>query len=183
MRKIVLLASTILFTSSLSSPAQTAPTLASPLASCGDEKVTFDVSRGPAGSQATPEPGKATIYIIEISDLHDKGKMGRPLIRHAMDGNWIGATQGFTYIAASVGPGAHHLCSQWQSNLRIRSDQVSLNNFQAEAGRTYYFRLQIGYEANVNGGAPMFLDLQPVSDDEGILLVSRAAQSISKPGK
>lgn len=181
MRKVILLASTILLACSLATPAQTGPTPASPLASCGDEKVNFDVSRGRAGARDLPDPSKAMIYIIQAADLHDKGGLGRPLVKHAVDGSWIGATQGLMYVSASVSPGVHHLCSRWQSAFASRSDQVSLNSFEAVAGKTYYFRLQIWYEANMNGGAPSMIDLQPVSEDEGIFLVSKAAQSISKP--
>jgi hypothetical protein len=121
------------------------------------------------------------LYIIELADLNDKGKIGRPLVRQGLDGTWIGATQGFTYVSAPIDPGIHHLCSHWQSRLKRWSDQVSLNNFEAVAGKTYYFRLQIGYEAGVDGGAPAMIDLQPISEDEGRLLVSEAARSSSKP--
>ena len=181
MKTIVLatLAIVLLFTS----PSLTAqsPTPDNPLASCGDSNVSFNVSRGPVGTQSKPAPGKALVYIVQVSDLHDRGKIGRPLIRLAMDGRWVGATQGFTYLSASVDPGTHHLCSRWQSSLARFSDQVSLNNFEAVAGKIYYFRLQIGYEAGTDGGQPAMIDLQPVSDDEGLLLVSKAAQSMSTP--
>jgi hypothetical protein len=178
MRNLYLFAATILLASTLSF-AQ-APTPASPLASCGDEKVAFEVSRGPVGGQSSPEPGKATVYIIELFDPHDTGRFNRPTIRHGLDGAWIGATQGFTFLKASVDPGSHHLCSRWQSHFDRLTDEISLNNFNAEAGHTYYFRVQI----TLQGGDPpsgTFIDLQPVSGDEGILLVSKAAQSISKP--
>jgi len=75
------------------------------------------------------------VYVIELYNLSDKGKFNRPTIRQGLDGAWLGATQGFTYVSSAVKPGSHHLCSQWQSQLVIRSQQVSLYNFEAVAGK------------------------------------------------
>ena len=167
---------------SISVAAQPASTPSSPLAACGDEKISFNVDRGKVGALAPLVPGKAALYIVEFFDLRDKGKINRPTIRQGLDGAWIGATQGFTYVTASIDPGEHHLCSRWQSHFGQLSDQISLNNFDAVAGKTYYFRVQI----NVQGGdppGPFSIDLQSVSEDEGRFLVSEEAQSISKPKK
>jgi hypothetical protein len=114
--------------------AQTPAAPPSPLAACGDDKVSFDVDRGEVKDQMDPpEEGKATLYIVEFFNLRDKGKFGRPTLKHGLDGHWIGATQGFTYVTASIAPGTHHLCSKWQSHFGKLSDQVSLYNFDAEA--------------------------------------------------
>lgn len=160
---------------------QTIPDMAHPTAACGDDKTTFEVSRGPVGdTDAMPDVSKAMIYFIELYNLQDKGRFNRPTIRHGLDGAWLGATQGFTYLSTSVDPGPHHLCSKWQSHLGRLSEQVSLNNFNAEAGKRYYFRLQINVEGASEGGA-VSIDLQQVSEDEGQFLVSEAARSVSKP--
>ena len=162
--------------------AQSAPSAASPIAACGDEAVTFSVERGPVGDNpaAVPSPGQATLYIIELYNLRDKGRFNRPTIRQALDGSWIGATQGFTYLKASIAPGTHHLCSRWQSHSSSLSDQISLNNFNAVAGQSYYFRVQISVEGDSGGGA-ISIDLVPLSEEEGRFLVSEAAQGGSKP--
>jgi hypothetical protein len=159
-------------------------TVRSPLAACGDEKTTFNVSRGDVGEQSDSlEAGKAKVYIIELFNLQDKGKFGRPTVRHGLDGAWLGATQGFTYISAVIEPGTHHLCSRWQSSLESRTERISLNNFDAVAGKRYYFRAQISVDGAERGGGPTLIDLQPVSEDEGRFLISEAAQSVSKPKK
>ena len=152
------------------------------LAACGDEKTTFDVSRGKVGDQmVSPDADKATVYIIELYNLRDKGRFNRPTIRHGLDGTWMGATQGFTYVSTVVDAGEHHLCSRWQSHFGALSDQVSLYNFHAETGKRYYFRVQINVEGSANGTGTVSIDLEPVSEDEGQFLVSEAAQSQSKP--
>lgn len=159
---------------------QIIPDTTHPTAACGNDKTAFVVSRGQVGDTATTDTGKATVYFVELYNLLDKGRANRPTIRHAIDGRWLGATQGFTYLSTTVDPGPHHLCSQWQSHFERLSDQVSLNNFDAEAGKHYYFRVQINVEGASGGGA-VSIDLQQVSEDEGRFLVSEAAQSISKP--
>jgi len=167
---------------SASMQAQQVPTAASPLAACGDDKASFSVQRGPVGDTvAAPDSNTAIVYVIELYNLSDKGKFNRPTIRQGLDGAWLGATQGFTYVSSAVKPGSHHLCSQWQSQLVIRSQQVSLYNFEAVAGKRYYFRVQIIVEGSGENAGPASIDLQPVSEDEGRFLVSEAAQSISKP--
>lgn len=162
--------------------AQKSPDAASPLAACGDESKTFSVSRGPVGDNAVaPSADKATVYIVELYNLKDKGKFARPTLRQGLDGVWLGATQGFTYLSASVNPGVHHLCSRWQSVFGALSQQISLNSFDAVAGKKYYFRVQIMVEGGGDAPGPASIDLQQVSEDEGRFLVSEAAQSISKP--
>jgi hypothetical protein len=158
--------------------AQKVPDAATPLAACGDEKANYSVSWGPVGDSVVAQPADmATVYVIEVYNVADTYKINRPLVRQGLDGAWFGATQGFTYVSAPVKPGVHHLCSQWQSHFSVVSQQISLYNFEAVAGRRYYFRVQINVEG---GGGPASIDLQPVSEDEGRFLVSEAAQSISK---
>jgi len=174
-----------LFFLASSARAQKSPDAASPTAACGDEATSYSVSRGPVGDNiASPDPSTATVYIVELYNLADKGRFNRPTLRHGLDGAWLGATQGFTYVSAAVQPGPHHLCSRWQSAFGKLSNQISLNNFDAVAGKRYYFRAQI----NVEGGTgdapgPASIDLQQVSEDEGRYLISQAAQSVSKPKK
>jgi hypothetical protein len=154
--------------------AQTQP----PLAACGPETTQFTTSHGEVGDAAPPEsPEKATVYVIEIYNLADKGRFARPTIRVGMDGSWIGATQGFSYLRFPAEAGTRHLCVRWQSVFGRLSQQVALLNFDAEAGKTYYLRVPIAVEGN--SGA-ISIDLQQVSEDEGRFLVSEAARSVSK---
>lgn len=153
-----------------------------PTAACGDEKALFTVTLGERGKAIAPSvPGKAQVYIIEVSDPHDKGRFNRPTIRQGLDGRWLGATQGFSYVHAEVDPGAHHLCSRWQSHFSSAASELSLNNFNAEPGKLYFFRVQLTTQgAAGEGSGPTTIDLQPLSEDEGRFLVSEGAVSISK---
>lgn len=149
---------------------------------CGPRDQNFVTSHGPAGDSAARAAGeKATIYVVEVYSLHDKGRFNRPTVRVGADGTWAGATQGLSFLRMEVAPGEHHLCSQWQSVLSAFTDQVSLLNLNVEAGKTYYLRIQIMNDGRGDNSGPGLLDLQPVSTDEGRYLVSIAAQSISRP--
>lgn len=158
---------------------QPTPLLAHPLDACGDDKVSFDVDRGEVKDQiAAPAPGSADLYIVELFNLRDKGKFGRPTLKIGLDGKWLGAVQGFTYLMSPLSPGEHHLCARWQSHFGKLADQVSLYDFTAEEGQRYYVRAHI----NVMGDNDVLsMDLEPVSTDEGRFLISEAAKAISKP--
>jgi len=161
--------------------AQQTPGLVSPLTGCGPDATQFSTSHGEVGDTTPPESSdNATLYVIEIYNLSDKGRFNRPTIRIGMDGAWAGATQGFSYLRFPAKPGVRHLCARWQSHIGRLSQQVSLFNFDAEAGKTYYLRVQIAVEGG-SGGNAASIDLQPVSVDEGRFLVSEAARSISHP--
>jgi hypothetical protein len=162
------------------SPPPSASPVPSLTAACGDEKAAFSVDRGPIGDKAAGPADKARVYIVEIYNLRDKGRFNRPTVRQGLDGAWLGATQGFSYLSADVAPGPHHLCSRWQSHFGAFSNQVSLNNFEAEAGKQYYFRASIVIPGGADGTGEPSIDLQPVSEDEGRFLISEAAQSVSK---
>jgi hypothetical protein len=154
-----------------------------PLAACGDDKSEFSVERGPIGDTKPPASDKARVYIVELYNLHDTGRFLRPTVRQGLDGQWIGATQGFTYVSADVDPGVHHLCSRWQSHFETLTQQVSLNNFEAVAGKQYYFRVQIVVPGSPEGTGVPSIDLQAISEDEGRFLISQAALSVSKQKK
>jgi len=160
--------------------AQQTTTAPSPIAACGSDTVQFTTQHGETGDASPPESSdKATIYVIEIYNLADKGRFARPTVRVAMDGSWLGATQGFSYLRFPADPGTRHLCVRWQSAFSRLSQQLALYNFDAVAGKTYYFRVPIAVEGGSSGGA-ISIDLEPVSDDEGKFLVSEAARSVSK---
>lgn len=140
---------------------------------CGKADTTFSVhfEKNRFASRVS-DSQNATVYVIEQFVSNDKGHFGRPTIRQGLDGQWIGATQGLSYVAALVAPGAHHLCSQVQSHTKKLSSMISLNNFIAEANHSYYFRSQIHTDSTP-------LALEQVSEDEGKYLLSEAPLSKS----
>lgn len=147
---------------------------------CGPKEVRFDATTAP-GQPASPEPGKALVYVNEVFKKVP-GEWGNPTIRVGLDGNWMGATRANSYIVFSVDPGEHHLCTNWQSHLKRLSREASFTNFTAEAGKTYYFRARVSYQT-VGTATVMSLDLDPINPDEGQYLVASNPVSTSHPQK
>ena len=119
-------------------------------AACGDPSVKFHVLWGQYPFVLPPiAAGMARIYIIELGV-----PFYNPITRIGLDGNWIGATRGGSYIVLSVAAGQHHLCSLLQSG---RAVIPSLANLTAVAGATYYFLSSLS--------APSEFTTQPIDVD------------------
>jgi len=151
--------------------------------SCGPSDVKFDVkhqyTREPVGQV---EPGKALVYVIEVFQK-PPGELGNPTIRVGLDGSWIGANQGTSYLSFNVDPGEHHLCTNWQSVWKRLSTQHSLTSFTAEPGKTYFFRVQTHVESEGRDSQIWYIDLQPVNADEGKYLIASSPLSVPQPKK
>jgi len=155
----------------------------SPATSCGSGSIKFDTKMdGTSHSVQQPEPGKAIVYVIEVFQ-RPPGELGTPTIRVGLDGAWVGANRGASYLSFSVDPGEHHLCTNWQSVFKRLSDQHSLTSFTAEAGKTYFFRVQIHVEFAGRDNEIWYIDLQPVNADEGKYLIASSPMSVSQPKK
>lgn len=158
---------------------------------CGPTNTTFNVK--PDATQhptAKPEPGKALVYLIE--DLGQcpgciaSNSLGgffndvdNAITKVGMDGTWMGANRGSSYIFFAVDPGEHHLCMNWQSRLQRRSRAFAMANFTAEEGKVYYFRERVfpGHSGDY------VFELDPANSDEGKYLVAISPFSVSHPKK
>ena len=145
--------------------------------SCGDDKAAIHVTthkdRPP---QAASDMGKARVVFIETAD-----KNALPVTtRVGLDGTWVGANQGNSYFESSVSPGEHHVCADWQLAHRYLKDSPALDLFTAEAGKTYYFLVKVGWTPNVDAvqlsryDGNMTLKLSPVNEDEGKYMVQNS---------
>ena len=151
--------------------------------SCGPSEVKFDVRHDDTRHTLhAAEDGKALVYVIEVFQK-PPGELGNPTIRVGLDGAWIGANQGTSYLALSVDPGEHHLCTNWQSVWKRLSDQHALTSFTAEAGKTYFFRVQTHVESEGRESQMWYIDLQPVNADEAKYLIATSPLSVSQPKK
>jgi hypothetical protein len=121
-----------------------------------------------------PEPGKAAILVI--SQMGGLCTGGCPTTRVGVDGAWIGANQGHSYLFSSIEPGDHRVCVTQQSTVKKISERASALTVTAEAGKVYYF--EVGF---YGGTGP--LTLVAVDSAEGPLLLKSAALSTSQPKK
>jgi len=169
--------------------AQTQPASAPVATSCGPNQTKFDVKHdNTQHSLAQPEPGKALVYVFEVFQ-RPPGELGTPTIRVGLNGEWTGANQGTSYLFFSVDPGEQHLCANWQSLWKPLSSQHSFSSFTAEAGKTYFFRVQILFQTYAPGpdasssSVVWSINLQPIGADEGRYLLSSSPLSVSRPKK
>ncbi|HEY1659727.1 MAG TPA: hypothetical protein VGG14_15340 [Candidatus Sulfotelmatobacter sp.] len=158
---------------------------------CGPTSTKFDVK--PDATQhptAQPDPGKALVYVVEdlgecpgcIASNSFAGffnTVDNAVTKVGMDGTWMGANRGSSYIFFATTPGGHHLCMNWQSRLQERSRAFAMANFTAEDGKVYYFRERVfpGHSGDY------VFELDPVNSDEGKYLVAISPLSVSHPKK
>lgn len=102
--------------------------------------------------------------------------------RVGIDGAWVGADRGDSYLFFSTEPGEHHLCTDWMSDFLPTGRLVSLANFTAEPGKVYYFRVRTSggpssYLKNSNRSAS--IDLETLSSRRGrIERIERSANGV-----
>jgi len=160
----------------------------SPLSACGPMSVMFQIKmEDTQSSNVTPEPGKALVYVIEDQQF----KAAKDVtVRIGLDGAWVGATRGASYLSFPVEPGEHHLCANIMSGLLTTGRRVSLFGLTTESGGVYYLR------ARTTGGpssaldrngleGTISIDLDLLNRDEGKFLVAYSSRSVSnaKPVK
>src|SRR6202451_3059412 len=151
----------------------------SPLWACGPAAAKFDVTATPPADVVpvqVPSVGKALVYVIQDLGQGDFVGAASATFRIGLDGAWIGALKGRSYFSFSVSPGEHHLCSNWQSSLKMYAVYHSLTNFTAEACKSYYFRARLW-----SSGKEPRLDLDEINSDEGRYLVSTSSLAVSHP--
>jgi hypothetical protein len=154
------------------------------LGGCGADATKFKVQGAEVNSatyKPDPPPGEKEARVFLVQDSGGQVNcfhLGCITSRAGLDGVWIGANQGDSYFSFVVTPGEHHLCVNWQSKFGNESSHHALANFQADAGKNYYFRVRVWGKAG-----QAYMDLDAVNNDEGRYLVSRATQAISQPEK
>jgi len=145
--------------------------------SCGSDQVKFKVTqRDNAPALEAADPGKAQVVLIETLDPVGKCIGCEITGRIGVDGAWVGASKGSSYFAFSVEPGTHNLCASWQSRIEMFKSKVAMASLNAEAGKTYYYKLNISLTSYA-------FDLVPVTEEEGKYRMKLSSRSESKPSR
>jgi hypothetical protein len=125
-------------------------------AACGADATQYKVSHSKTGPDLTPPAGQALVVLIQ----KEAGETfaSDPIIRLAVDGTWVGAVKGHSYIAIPVSPGSHKLCVSRQSSLDDEKSNLSTAPLNAQPGAVYYFEFtldheSVGFAGRANGGA------------------------------
>jgi hypothetical protein len=171
--------------------AQDPSAIAAAESACGAKDTKFNVKPDPAQHPiAQPELGKALVYVVEdlgqCPDCIVSGSfagifsdVGNAITKVGMDGTWMGANRGSSYIFFAADRGEHHLCINWQSRLQAHSRAFAMANLTAEEGQVYYFRERVfpGHSGDY------VFELDPVNSDEGKYLIALSPASVSHPKK
>jgi hypothetical protein len=155
-------------------------------AGCGPAKTEFNVTTDKNQHPVTqPEAGKALVYVIE--DVANPSAMtyGEVTTRVGLDGNWVGANHGQSYVSFAAEPGDHRVCADWQSRLKGLQKLSGAADMTVEAGKTYYYlsEVTIPWTGKVNehgNDQEGRVRLKAVADSEGLLLISKSASSTWK---
>jgi hypothetical protein len=142
-------------------------------AACGDGATQFSVKEDRARLPPGTPAGKALIYFVE----RDTGIFFPPITRVGVDGKWVGATHGASYISFAVDPGVHHFCAMTQSS---DGSQASLAHVTAKAGEVYYFEVKAVSASRGSGVLWTDRSLTALDSDEGELLVRDSAYSTGR---
>lgn len=139
-------------------------------AGCGPSGFEFDVT-GDKQQHPMPqaEPAKALIYVFE------EGTAPGQTLRIGLDSKWAGATQNGTYFFFATDPGEHRLCVNAESS--DAAPAGTAGTLALEAGRTYYFQVQV--YGNQSGGVGA-MALQQLDDANGQYMVATHSLSIPK---
>ena len=167
-----------------SASAQTLAPSPVPQTACGPMDVKFHVKMDDSQQPVLKiQPEKAMVYIIEDQRFKAAKEV---TVRIGLDGAWVGATRGNSYLSLPVEPGEHHLCADMMPGLISSGRLVSLFGLTAEAGKVYYFRARTtggpSSALDRNGADDtMSIDLDLVNSDEGRFLVASSPLSVSHP--
>ena len=149
-------------------------------AGCGPDATQFDVKIDKKSHlTAKPADGKALVYVFADQEADNMKLVVGPVItRIGADGNWVGALKLKSYFYVPVDPGDHRLCASVQSKLESRTIKYSAaTTFTAEAGKTYYYRVQI-LSAGGAASSAAHINLELADPDEGQYLVASSSLSI-----
>jgi hypothetical protein len=152
-----------------------------PQSACGPMNVKFQINIDDSHSPSPKvEPGKALVFVIEDQQYTGANDT---TVRVGLDGAWVGATQGDSYLSFTVAPGEHHLCADIRPGILSPGRTVSLFGLTAEAGSVYYFRARTtgGPSAAVAPDHTISIDLDRLNRDEGKFLVASSPLSVSNP--
>lgn len=140
------------------------------LAACGPQSIKVNPRTIPIPQvESRPSPGKALVYFFS----NPAQAFAPGIVRIGIDGKWVGAVQGDSFVAVEVTPGQHSVCSNLIQ--KYFGTEISLDNLNALAGQTYFFTTLILND--LHGGTKYLL--YRTDPAEAALLLQRARDEAS----
>jgi hypothetical protein len=135
------------------------------LAACGPQSIKGNPRTIPIPKvESGPSPGNALVYFFS----NPAQAFAPGIVRIGIDGKWVGAVQGDSFVAVGITPGQHHVCSNLLQ--KYSGNEIALDNLRARAGQTYFFTTLILND--LHGGTKYLL--YPTDPAEAALLLQRA---------
>lgn len=159
-------------------------------AACGDPSAKFTVQPG-ALIQPTVPIGKDEARVYILDDTVIPFKPGQHVswaatVRVGLNGQWIGATKGRSYIALPVQAGENHVCGRvqrtrywWPAGCFLVGN-TALLRLHVVAGQTYYVRARAYHIDAGDSGFFCAVNLDTVNPDEGKLLLAESLPAVWK---
>ncbi len=161
-----------------------------PQAACGDPSAKFTVHPGALIQPPVPiGKTEARVYILDdtvIPFQPGQHLSGAATIKVGLNGQWIGATKGRSYIALPVQAGENHVCGRvqrtrywWPAGCFLVGN-TALLRLHVVAGQTYYVRARAYHIDAGDDGFFCAVNLDTVNPDEGKLLLAESLPAVWK---
>jgi hypothetical protein len=142
---------------------------------CGAGNIEFSVKEDPNHPAMPQTPAGKAMVVFAVDG--NEATLATFTAKIGVDGKWAAATRAHQYISFAVDPGSHHLCASLQGAALMNTDNpVTLHSLQAEAGKTYYFRIRV-YRS---GDQTVNTSLDAIDEDEGQWIVWSTPRSLFK---
>ncbi len=154
---------------------QSISTLASAQTACGMGNPKYSVTTTPTKVVSGDNQGNAQLYLLEVQDHVALCPLGcGQIVKLGLDGDWVGATKGNSYLVLPISSGEHHLCAEWDWRAWRLHKHLELAKVLVESGKSYYFRVHITPGTTETIESYRF---EPVNEDEGKLLLGSLPQA------
>ncbi len=119
-------------------------------AACGPPAQRLKVQLAQNSGSTPPSPAMSMIYVIQgrVPWFHLSE------VRVGMDGRWIGALRGRSYLAIRTQPGVHHFCI---AGGNLRPSSVALDVLDTESKKSEYLEARTFSDAEISS-TPLLLN-------------------------
>jgi len=150
---------------------------------CGAENERIAVTTTADKPALKAALGKAVLVVFQNDNRYNANP--RPTNLIGIDGQWVGATHGHSYIILEADPGLRHICTYWQGTSGEGLVGAALR-LQMDSGGIYY--LEIADRFDGLGPAPVgnrrpATTLQLLDPDQGELMRRSYELAVAKLNK
>lgn len=108
---------------------------------CGPDAAHYKVKteKNTAEMGGAPADKARLVFVQTLDGDFPSG----PTSRFGVDGAWVGAAKGRSFLTVEVAPGTHQICASRQSSAKLEHENAGTMSVQVEAGQTYVYQFTI----------------------------------------